>query len=183
MWDANFNLRNAEDLVKDGYIVLKPTEKIVDHKVVDKTLQEQYDQGIYIPEEGWIVFENKLWKLADIAKYKTDRIAVIQDSFDNAMATGYFMSTALGINIDCRRAATKNDLQNIQTLLAKMNREGWTSVEYVGYTETKVATKANIEAMIIEMEDYALGLYQYKWVKWSAIQAATTIQQIEAVVW
>jgi len=68
-------------------------------------------------------------------------------------------------------------------LLSKMERESWTSIEYVGYTETKVATKANIEDMIIEIEESALGLYQYKWVKWAEIQIATTIQQIEAVSW
>jgi len=114
---------------------------------------------------------------------RTSKYAEINSAFDNAMATSYFMSPALGINIDSRRSATKNDLQNIQTLLSKMERESWTSIEYVGYTETKVATKANIEDMIIEIEESALGLYQYKWVKWAEIQIATTIQQIEAVSW
>jgi hypothetical protein len=183
MWDANYNLRNAEDLISDGYIVLKLTEKIVDHKVVEKTLQEQYDEGIYIPEEGWIVFDNKLWKLADLEKYRNERLAFISLAFDNAMATSHFMSTALGIEIDCRRSATKNDLQNIQTLSAKMDREGWTEVEYVGYTATKVATKQNLKDMTSEMEDYALGLYQYKWAKWELVSKAKTIQELEEITW
>jgi hypothetical protein len=114
---------------------------------------------------------------------KATRTKMIQTSFDTAMETSHFMSTALGIEIDCRRSNTKNDLQNIQSLISKMERESWTSVEYVGYTETKVATKANLEAMVIEMEDFGLGLYQHKWTLWNTIQAATTLAQVEAVVW
>lgn len=182
-WDSEFNLITAEEMISKGYRTLKNTEKIVNHVIVDKTLQEQYDEGIYIPEEGWVVFDNKLWKLSEIEGYRNERYAYINSAFDNAMATSHFMSIALGIEIDCRRSATKNDLQNIQTLSAKMDREGWTEVEYVGYSETKVATRQNLTDMAIEMEDYALGLYQHKWEKLTEIQNATTIQQIESIVW
>lgn len=182
-WDSEFNLITAEEMIAKGYRTLKNTEKIENHVIIKKTMQELYDEGIYIPEEGWIVFDNQLWKLSEIEKYRVDRYNFINRSFDKAMETGFFMSEVLGIYIDCRRSATKNDLQNIQTLMAKMDREGWTEIEYVGLKETKVATRQNLTDMAIEMEDYALGLYQHKWLKWEEVSSAITIPEIESIVW
>jgi hypothetical protein len=183
-WDSEWELIPAEEMISEGYRVLLPVEKIVDHKIVRKTLQEQYDEGIYIPEEGWIVFDNKLFKLDEIEKYRNERYTVILDAFNNEMGTSHFMSTAIGIEIDCRRSATKNDLQNVESLYKKMVKESIATVNYIGYSEIKTGvTQSKINDMSYEMIDYANSLYTKKWLKEETIRTAKTIQEIESIIW
>ena len=129
MWDSNFNLRNAEDLVAEGYIILLPTQKIVDHKVVDKTLQEQYDEGIYIPESGWTVYKNQL---LDMAGVKTAKYNEIQSAFQNMFLIGLASTTLGGKIVDCRVGVpgVKDDIDAITTLLNVMKKNGLATEDY-----------------------------------------------------
>ena len=114
---------------------------------------------------------------------KTLKSKEILDAFNNTVATGHFLSTVLSIEVDCRRDTTKNDLQNVQGLISYMTRNEVTEVEYIGYTSTGIATISQLQTLCNEMEDHVLGLYQKKWALEAQIKEATTIEQLNAIVW
>ena len=99
------------------------------------------------------------------------------------MSTGSFKSTALGIDVDCRRSDAKNDYQNVQGLLSRMDRESIDSITYVGVSESCTATKAQIQALIYEMEDHVAALYAKKWALEAQIEAATSAEELEQITW
>ena len=190
MWNSNWVMLSAEEIIAKGYAILTPEQKIVDHKIVNKTLQELFDEGIYIPPIGWIVYQNTLWDLAKLPQYKNDQIIVIDNSFNNNLSYGYFKSVTLNINVDCRRNETKNDLQNVQGLISYMTRNSIAQIDYVGYTHTStgisehaLATKEQLNNLSYEMEDFALPLYQRKWTLENMIKMATTIEDLLKITW
>ena len=184
MWDSNFNLRNAEDLVAEGYIILLPTQKIVDHKVVDKTLQEQYDEGIYIPESGWTVYKNQL---LDMAGVKTAKYNEIQSAFQNMFSIGLVSTTLDDKVVDCRVgvAGVKDDIDVIKVLLEVMKANGIAKYDYrlKDNTYYKDATQAQYQSVIDEMGLYGVQQYQKRSALNDAITAATTFEQVESISW
>ena len=40
MWNSNWVMLSAEEIIAKGYAILTPEQKIVDHKIVNKTLQK-----------------------------------------------------------------------------------------------------------------------------------------------
>jgi hypothetical protein len=115
---------------------------------------------------------------------KEAQVPVITSAFDKEIETGHFMSTALGIEVDCRRSDRKNDKQNVKGLISNMSRNSKSTVNYVGYSEVKTGvTKEQLETLVAEMEDHVLALYEKKWTKQSEIQLATTIEQVKAIMW
>jgi hypothetical protein len=181
MWDEKYNLRNAEDLIIDGYIVLLPTQKIVDHKIVEKTFQEQFDDGTYIPEEGYTVYNNQLLDMNGIKAIKQKEINIM---FNNASISGHFISQTIGIDIDCRRTGEKNDVQNVEGLIDIMIAYNKPTEYYKGISETKAdVTVEQFQAIKLEMIAYGLALYQKKHEKENLINAATTFEEIKAITW
>ena len=184
MWDSNFNLRNAEDLVAEGYIILLPTQKIVDHKVVDKTLQEQYDEGIYIPESGWTVYKNQL---LDMAGVKTAKYNEIQSAFQNMFSIGLVSTTLDDKVVDCRVgvAGVKDDIDVIKVLLEVMKANGIAKYDYrlKDNTYYKDATQAQYQSVIDEMGYYGVAQYQKRMNLCDAIVAAKTFEQVESISW
>lgn len=190
---TTWELNNAEDNISNGYVVLKNTEKIVNHKIVDKTLQELYDEGIYIPKPGWIVYNNIEYDTTNLPLYKYEQTVAINNAFNNNLSNGRFtfisstpmqintptgIKTSTGVVIDCRRSGTKNDLQNVQGLIL-LNQ----TITYVGYYYTFIVTPAQLNEMQIQMINYGNSLYQKKWEKESEINSAITIQQLEDITW
>ena len=182
-WDKDWNKLSAEECIEKGYTVLLLTQKIVDHKIVEKTIQEQYDEGVYIPKEGCIVFNNKIWELASIEQYRNLKVISIQKAYDNEMAIGHFKSKILGIDIDCRKSAIKNDLSIVENLIKQMTVDSTKSIIFNGVKESATATKENLETLEVEMIRYTNELYNKKRSKFSEVEKALTIQDIEAVSW
>lgn len=115
---------------------------------------------------------------------KEAQVPVITSAFDKEIETGHFMSTALGIEVDCRRSDRKNDKQNVEGLISNMSRNSKSTVNYIGYSEVKTGvTKEQLETLVAEMEDHVLALYEKKWQKQTEIQSATTVEQVKAIVW
>ena len=171
MWDKDYKLRDAEDNIKDGYVVLQEDEKIVEHKIVKLSEEEKALAGIITLDEY-------------IIRLKAKKTEEILGKFDINLLSGSFKSTAIGIDIDCRRSGSKNDLQNIQGLISNMTRNSITTIDYVGVSEIKSkVTIANLNKIILEMEDYTLGLYQKKWDLLSKITTSTTITQLNSITW
>lgn len=118
-----------------------------------------------------------------LQKYKDAKYQEINNAFDNTFSSGVMDSVVAGIKIDVRRSATKNDLQNASGLIKKMDREGWTSIEYVGYNSTAVLTRSQMDELVAEMEDWGFDAYQYKWQLWYQVSTAKTIEEVKAIIW
>jgi len=117
-------------------------------------------------------------------KIKSAKINEIITAFENELQTGHFMSTILGIDVDCRRSNSKNDKQNVEGLISNMSRKSKSTVDYVGYTEIcPNVTQAQLTELVTEMEDHVLGLYEKKWMKQSEIKSATTIEEVKNINW
>ncbi len=115
---------------------------------------------------------------------KEAQVPIITSAFDKEIETGHFMSTALGIEVDCRRSDRKNDKQNVEGLISNMSRNSKSTVNYVGYSEVKTGvTKEQLETLVAEMEDHVLALYEKKWNLQMQIQNATTIQEVNVILW
>ena len=115
---------------------------------------------------------------------KEAQLPFITIGFDKELEGGHFMSASLGIEVDCRRSDRKNDKQNVEGLISNMSRNSKSTVNYVGYSEIKTGvTKEQLETLVAEMEDHVLALYEKKWNLQMQIQNATTIQEVNAIVW
>jgi len=136
---------------------------------------------------SWILyekFENGKWVEDTFAKIKAEKTSLIVNGFANDLQKGHFMSTALGIEVDCRRDSLKNDLQNVQGLISYMTRYEAESVNYVGYSEIKQnVAKDNLITLCGEMEDYVMALYQKKWTMETILNSATTVEELEQINW
>lgn len=119
----------------------------------------------------------------DFEVYKSIKRKEIRKSFEKLFRNSVFYSETIGIDVDCRRSDTKNDLQNCQILYNYMNRNSVEVIEYVGHNDSVDITIEQLQDLIIEMENYGLNLYNYKWVLESDIEAATTIKQLELIEW
>ena len=113
---------------------------------------------------------------------KTQKRSQIKASFEDALQNGVFHSTVLGIDCDCRRSSTNNDKQNVEGLISYMQRNGLTETQYRGYADTVTVTPADLTALISEMEDHVLGLYQHKWSLEEAVDTGTPAE-IENITW
>ena len=166
--------KTKEELFNDGLLELENTYKAVGDEILLKTDEELIAQGIKTAEQ----LRSERFKMA--YDNKTEEMSL---SFGRNLSNGIFQSTALGIKVDCRRNSINNDLQNVQGLISTMTRNNISQINYVGYEQTAVATIAKLTTLTYEMEDFALSLYQKKWEKESALTAATTIEQVNAITW
>lgn len=104
----------------------------------------------------------------------------IRASFDRAPESG--CETSLGFTMDVKR----EDIDNLTRLRDRILETGTTS------TIVQIRDKANqfhdvtvgeLTEIIGEMVDFGLGLYSRKWHHESAIDLATSTEEVEAVVW
>jgi len=108
----------------------------------------------------------------------------ISEAYNQEFITGFFQSESLGIDIDSRRNATKNDLQNVEVLIQVMELNGITETEYKGYEDQKtIATIQQIKDMRVEMMIHNTDLYGKKEGLENDIASATTIEQVKAIKW
>ena len=119
----------------------------------------------------------------DLDAVKSAKRAEITAAFESSFLNGSFLSTTLGIEVDCRRSGTKNDEQNVRGLISRMTRDGIKTVKYKGKTESATATLAQIQSLQYEMEDYGASLYAKKWAAEDALANAQSMEEIEKIAW
>ena len=104
----------------------------------------------------------------------------IRASFDRAPDAGCEVSG--GFVMDAKR----EDIDNLSRLRDRLLETGTTS------TTTQIRDKANqfhivtvgeLSTIVGELVDFGLGLYERKWQMEQTIDACTTIEEVEAVVW
>jgi hypothetical protein len=99
--------------------------------------------------------------LAD--ELKTKIFEDIDDAFENILANGKFFSNSIELEVDCRRSASKNDLQNVTGLISSMKRNLASTTNYKGLSATKMGVSLEaLQNLVYEMEDYGLALYNKK---------------------
>jgi hypothetical protein len=135
----------------------------------------------------WVEFEawddeNNCWGISfDLMKEKKKND--ITKAFDDELSNGFYYSEILGINVDYRRGANKNDLQNVQSLISSMERNNISKTKYRGYDEHKEVTVNDLKLLAAEMEDHGLALYQKKWTIRSNIDKVKTKEELDNIQW
>lgn len=151
-------------------------------------------EDIATPPEGWtdqspkwVEFEvwdneNNCWGISfNLIKEKKKND--ITKAFDDELSDGFYYSEVLGINVDYRRGANKNDLQNVQSLISSMERNNISKTKYRGYDEHKEVTVNDLKLLAAEMEDHGLALYQKKWLLRSNIDKVKTQEELDNIQW
>lgn len=203
-FDEFFNERPLNELAQEKIIIIPEDSKIVNNQIIKKTDIEMYIDGTKNPPEKYkletceitidnpegykLTYKTMEEQLIDnditIEDYKQYKTNLILSSFENEFENGHFMSASLGIEVDCRRSNSKNDKQNVEGLISNMSRKSKTPINYVGYSEIKTGiTKTQLETLVAEMEDHVLGLYEKKWVLQTQIENATTIDDLNNIIW
>lgn len=119
----------------------------------------------------------------DLKWYRDDKSKEIRKGFENEFENGVFLSKSIGIDVDCRRFSSKNDLDNVEILLEDMEREEESTKVYKGHTETKEVTISDLKNLKIEMQKHGLSLYKKRWSLEEQIKNASTIEEINNINW
>ena len=107
---------------------------------LDKQIAEQAGGDFHIFEPEQLSDEDAL-KLgvrteAEIfEKKRREKYSEIQGAFSNEFINGSFFSETLQIEVDCRRAGEKNDIQNVETLIKDYEFLTEQEKYFVGKTE------------------------------------------------
>ncbi|MCZ4065738.1 DUF4376 domain-containing protein [Oxalobacter aliiformigenes] len=106
---------------------------------------------------------------------KTARLAELNDAFEEAAKTAHLMSS-VGFEIDANETANRD----IEGLTLVMNDTDTTL--FCDYNnQFHEVTKADLETMRREIVANSQRLYQIKWQYRSLIEAATTVEELDAI--
>ena len=113
------------------------------------------------------VVEGELSQVERFALARMDALERIEFGFVNAFKHGKFVTQTLyGFEVDCRRGGergTDNDIDNITRMISLINKGIiQTPVPWVGVSETRLCTLADLESILTEMEVYGVQVYQRK---------------------
>lgn len=190
-FDLSHLAEDGEYLLEDCMeLEYNPVQSI--KKDGDKVTVSVFYDNPYEYREEWVCPFEKKGKVVKAVPTKDNNLEMAKEAqlpfitmgFDKELEEGHFLSSTLGIEVDCRRSDKKNDKQNVEGLISNMTRNSKATVNYVGYSEIKTGvTKTQLEELVAEMEDHVLGLYEKKWMKQSEIQSATTIQEVKSISW
>ena len=104
--------------------------------------------------------------------------AVITEAFQVVPKLG--LTTSLGLRVNSARL----DKDNMQELQGYCIRHGLAEITIRLYDNTFASvTIANLKTIINEIQEFGLGLYQHKWAKEAAIDAAETEADVTAITW
>jgi len=139
---------------------------------------------------NWVMYEawdytNDCWGVSfELMKDKKRRD--IKNSFEQQMSKDSFMSETIGIEVDCRRNASDNDIQNVQGLIDDYDNLKQEEKYYVGVNDVTQfpLTLEELIALKIEMSRYGRKeLYKKKWMKESEINACNTKEELDSIKW
>ena len=111
------------------------------------------------------------------AEIKNSKKASIKADMEAEANNGEFTSS-LGFVINARRSSTKNDLQNIYSLIDLGVTEFMDADNII-----RSVTANDLQMIKNEMQQYGLSLYQKKWNLQAQVDAATTQAELDAIVW
>jgi hypothetical protein len=110
---------------------------------------------------------------------KTRQKGLIKASFGAAPLAG--LMTSLGYRVD----ADRQDKSNVEELLDYCTRMGLPGTDQFRIHDNSfvAVSIADLQTIINEIQVFGLGLYAIKWTRELAIDAATTADQVTAIVW
>lgn len=175
-----------------GWDIVPDWRGVILYNTADPHATQTITEKNIVPGSGWTdikpsdtgtdEWDGAAW-VPSLVKLKAMKKIEIKIAFQGELRTGKFQSPSLGIDIDYRRSDVNNDLQNAITLLSCITRGGATEIEYVGYDKTMVITPKQLKALIEEMEEHGVYLYNKKHGLEKAIDNAADIAELEAIVW
>ncbi len=107
---------------------------------------------------------------------KTQKLQEIKDKLLNEYQNGSFLCS-LGFRVDNRRYEDKNDKDNVQSLI-DLGIPYFKDSDNVMHT----LTMDNMTQIKKEMSEDGLSKYQKKWALQDAVNNATTIEELQAIV-
>lgn len=141
-------------------------------------------------------YENGQWieiqapeRLLTLEETKQIKLQEIQNSFINEMSNGYIdftiPSSGIQVQVDARRRATNNDLQNVEGLIELITLNIIQApVLYKCYDNEKYEmTLSDLQALKIALMAKGLQLYAKKHYLEDLVEQATTIEELEQIVW
>lgn len=116
--------------------------------------------------------------------YKKEKVKEIKNAFENEFVEGHFASTALGIEVDCRRSGTRNDLQNVNEMIDNYDYLPEKKKYFKGLSETTTfkLTLDQCKALKLEMFLLVANRYAKKDELLEQIENAT-IETIKNIKW
>ena len=107
----------------------------------------------------------------------------LECAWENAVQQGSFTSQTIeGFVVDCRRNQTDNDVQNIDGIIGLLQAGAITSpVEWRGKSAYQSLIGEQLAMLRVEMLGYGAQVYQKKFTANSAVDAATTLEEIITV--
>lgn len=117
-----------------------------------------------------------------IVLYRALKKNQIKEDLYLELETGKHGYTTIGLVNNFKVDSGRNDLQNLQNLKDRLVRLNATETVLRTYDNTFVLiSTAELNTVIAELVDYVFMLYQRKWEVEAAIDAATSIEAIEAI--
>lgn len=114
-----------------------------------------------------------------IDQWKTYKLQEIKKQFELQFKEGKFLSS-LGFTVDCRRYGSKQDKDNLASLISLGNFPiQWKDVD--GNFHSLSQADANV--LLQEMIMFGLQGYQKKWQLEAQIEAAQTIAEVRGIIW
>lgn len=143
---------------------------------------------LYVPQLEFEITESKVTgtvvsKPLELADAKIIKRMEIKSKLSSALSIGKVTSAVIGIQIDCRRSANDDDVQNIDNLIYLIENELVNlPIEFIGVTESVTINDIDtLKEVKKEMVDYIYQQYQIKFEKNKLIEEATTIEELERI--
>jgi len=158
---------NEKIIFEDGWKIITSFKGEIIYNKEDHTQQKQCEEH-EIPE-GYTnkkpledkpsKFVNDEW-VVDFDALRKEKKNEIKTFFEEELKEGSFFSTALQLEVDCRRNERDNDKQNVEGLIAIMERNEMPSIYYEGKNNTALnITVAQLKELVSEMEYHVFELY------------------------
>ena len=197
--EAAFTTTVAVPEVAEGYAARwtgTEWEVLEDHRQhYDETGVKQGGTAYWLPDEGdnWqsdarymtelgplpegAVTEKPEQTLEDV---KAEKLDALKSDFEAAMADSTLsITSSVGFAINANTTAS----DNIAKLITYMEGTGVESVEFMAFDNTTHAvTVDELKTMQIELAAWVQALYAYKWQVRSQIEAAETVEDVQAIV-
>lgn len=128
--------------------------------------------------QDWLAAGNIPAPLYTIEELKQNQKRSIKEAFLLAPSQG--MTCSLGHKVN----STREDKDNMKELLDYCTRLSIGSITIRLYDNSFISvTTADLISIINEIQEFGLGLYQRKWAKEAAIDAAATENEVTAITW
>jgi hypothetical protein len=123
-------------------------------------------------------------EIIPLPQLKGSKISMITSAFEYSLVSRQTSYTTTGLTPNITVNAASRDLDNAKELRDKMIEETIANLPFKCFDNTYVLlTLADVKQLITEMRNYGFWLYQHKWELLAAVEAATTAEELEAIVW